>query len=298
LIAISAFVDKAVADYVMFTTVVRAKQFDNKINAYISRHPRASVVNIGAGLDTTFYRVDNGSIQWYDLDLPTVIDIRRQLLPETDRTRCIAKSLIDPSWPQDIDKADGVLVIAGGVLMYFEESRVRQFFSLLADNFPGGEIVLDVAIKSVDLVGGAFAAGWGGRGAKQRDAMQAALIESFKHAWKIFPQNHKDKMLGALTTLSTPRSTDWTDVEAWWNALSTEEKDNAMHDFRTSMDVRGRWMVDDVNTLETWDTRITVKDQFPLFRGIPRDPSLSRSIRQFMDLTDSSGNLKIVHVRV
>ncbi|HYA61159.1 MAG TPA: class I SAM-dependent methyltransferase [Candidatus Acidoferrum sp.] len=40
----------------------RARQFDEKIRAYITEHPHASVVNLGAGLDTTFYRVDNGSI--------------------------------------------------------------------------------------------------------------------------------------------------------------------------------------------------------------------------------------------
>ena len=33
---------------------LRAKQFDDKVKAYITEHPRASVVNIGAGLDTTF----------------------------------------------------------------------------------------------------------------------------------------------------------------------------------------------------------------------------------------------------
>jgi O-methyltransferase involved in polyketide biosynthesis len=77
---------------------LRAKQFDRKIQSYIAEHPRASVMNIGSGLDTTFYRVDNGLIHWYDLDLPPVIKIRNQLLPEADTTNCIAKSLLDPSW--------------------------------------------------------------------------------------------------------------------------------------------------------------------------------------------------------
>ena len=44
---------------------LRAKQFDEKVKAYIRERPRASVVNIGAGLDTTFYHVDNGTIHWY-----------------------------------------------------------------------------------------------------------------------------------------------------------------------------------------------------------------------------------------
>ena len=58
---------------------LRAKQFDDKIRTYITEHPRALFVSLAAGLDTTFYRVDNGTIRWYDLDLPAVIDIRRQM---------------------------------------------------------------------------------------------------------------------------------------------------------------------------------------------------------------------------
>ena len=85
-----------------------------------------------------------GLIHWYDLDLPAVIDIRKQLLPEPDRVTYIAKSLLDPSWCKDIKHTeDGVFMIAGGVLGWFEEAQVKQFFSMLADNFPDGEIVFD-----------------------------------------------------------------------------------------------------------------------------------------------------------
>ena len=43
--------------------VARAMQFDDKARTYIADHPTASVINLGAGLDTTFYRIDNGSIE-------------------------------------------------------------------------------------------------------------------------------------------------------------------------------------------------------------------------------------------
>jgi O-methyltransferase involved in polyketide biosynthesis len=124
--------------------VARAMQFDKKIRVYIAEHPTASVINLGAGLDTTFYRVDNGFIQWYDLDLPNVIDIRRQLLPEPDRTMYLAKSLFDESWCRDVEHTEnGVFLICGGVLDWFQDSQVKQFLSLLADNFPGAEVVLN-----------------------------------------------------------------------------------------------------------------------------------------------------------
>ena len=54
-------IDKNFPFEVTLLFVARAKQFDDKIKAYIREHPHASVVNIGAGLDTTFYRIDNGT---------------------------------------------------------------------------------------------------------------------------------------------------------------------------------------------------------------------------------------------
>jgi O-methyltransferase involved in polyketide biosynthesis len=155
---------------------LRARQFDDKAKVFIAEHPNASVINIAAGLDTTFYRVDNGLIHWYDLDLPAVIDIRRQLLPEPERVTYIAKSLLDPSWFEDINADNGVFMIAGGVFMWLEKSQVQQFFSMLADNFPGGEIVFNFRPRSYDSVDA-----WMDRVPPERlDAMQEAWAEGLK----------------------------------------------------------------------------------------------------------------------
>jgi O-methyltransferase involved in polyketide biosynthesis len=89
-----------------------AKHIDDKTRAYIAEYPKASVIDLGAGLDTTYYRIDNGSIHWYDLDLPARIDLRRRLIPETARSTCIAKSLLDFSW------LDGFIDTENGVFTY------------------------------------------------------------------------------------------------------------------------------------------------------------------------------------
>lgn len=128
----------------ILTLAVRAREFDSMIRDFIQRHPRAVIVNIGAGLDTTFNRVNNGKIKWYDLDIPQVIHLRGQLIPESRETDCIPKSMFDESFFDDIETPqDGILFLIGGVLMYFDEERIRSFFAMVARRLPGAEIVFD-----------------------------------------------------------------------------------------------------------------------------------------------------------
>jgi len=129
--------------------LVRARNFDAAIKKYIEKYPEATIVNLGAGLDTTFSRVDNGKIAWYDLDLPDAIDFRKRLIPETTRSRCIAKSAFDVSWFDDLDYEEekGIYFIAGGIFYYFEESEVRRLVSSMADRFPDGGLIFDAVSK-------------------------------------------------------------------------------------------------------------------------------------------------------
>jgi len=283
-------------EFGLFT--LRAKQFDEKAKAYIAEHPYASVINIAAGLDTTFYRVDNGTIHWYDLDLPAVIDIRKQLLPEPDRVTYIAKSLLDPSWCEDVKYSEnGVFMIAGGVLHFLEEAQVKQFFSLLADNFPGGEIVFNAMSRSDE----GFRAWMDMVPPEQRDAMKATMAEALKDWWEKAPQDQKDKvndMITALKIPTKPKGKEWSDLEEWWNKLSDEEKEGVMRDLMTAFRGGvGMWTIDDASEFTKWDSRITMIDQFPMFKNIARD-SLSADMRRLMDYSDEKGRSSIFHLRV
>lgn len=53
------------------------------------------MVNVGAGLDTSFSRVDNGNILWYNLDFPDSIAFRKRFNPDCQRNISIAKSLLN-----------------------------------------------------------------------------------------------------------------------------------------------------------------------------------------------------------
>jgi O-methyltransferase involved in polyketide biosynthesis len=126
-------------------TIMRLREFDRRTQDFFARHPQAVVVHIGCGLDTRFERVDNGLVEWYDLDLPEVIDLRRKLLNETERCRFLGCSVFDSAWLEavSVHSVRPFLFLAEGVFPYFEEAQVKRLVLTLKERFPGSELVCD-----------------------------------------------------------------------------------------------------------------------------------------------------------
>jgi len=126
----------------------RAKMMDNEVKKFMKKYPDCVIVSIGCGLDTRFLRIDNGKIRWYNLDLPEVIEKRKLFFEPNERVTDIAKSAFDSTWPKDI-KLEGkkLLIISEGVLMYFEEQKIKQFLEILTDNFDSFEAQFDLLYK-------------------------------------------------------------------------------------------------------------------------------------------------------
>jgi O-methyltransferase involved in polyketide biosynthesis len=125
--------------------LVRLREFDRMAREFLAEHPSATVVHIGCGLDARFQRVDNGQVRWFDLDLPDVIALRKQLLPESDRDRYVGGSVFEPQWMDVVDApgAGPFLFLSEAVLTYFEESQVKGLIVALQRRFPGAELVTD-----------------------------------------------------------------------------------------------------------------------------------------------------------
>jgi len=124
--------------------MARAFHFDEAIKKFITKHPKGTIVNLGAGLETAFHRVDDGKLKWVDLDLPEVISLRNKLLPQSDRVNCIAKSILDFSWMNDIKEyGHEFFFFAGGLFMYFTEDEVKSIFIEMAKRFHQSELIFD-----------------------------------------------------------------------------------------------------------------------------------------------------------
>jgi O-methyltransferase involved in polyketide biosynthesis len=126
--------------------IMLTREMDRYARDFLSRHPEAVVVHIGCGLDSRFDRVDNGQVEWYDLDVPDVIDLRRKLVgDEGKRYHLLGCSVLEPAWLEAVRVHRGrpFLFLAEGVFMYFTEAQVKSLVLTLRDHFPGAELVFD-----------------------------------------------------------------------------------------------------------------------------------------------------------
>ncbi len=123
--------------------IMRSIHVDEVIRNFLGQHPKATIVNIGCGMDTTFDRIDNGSLLWYDLDMPDVIALRKNFIKENNRRKFVPASFLEEGWLKKIKVVDGILFVAAGVFYYFEEGEVKAFLKRIADSFPGCEVFFD-----------------------------------------------------------------------------------------------------------------------------------------------------------
>ncbi|KZS80218.1 methyltransferase [Mycobacterium persicum] len=127
-----------------YLVVLRAKQLDDWCADFLRQHPDAVVLHLGCGLDSRAYRLAvPASVLWFDLDQPSVIDLRRRLYDETDNYRMIGSPVTDPGWLQQIPTGRPTLVAAEGLLMYLAEGDVRRLLACLTDRFEHGEMLFD-----------------------------------------------------------------------------------------------------------------------------------------------------------
>lgn len=123
---------------------VRARHSDDLIRSYLAATMDApTVVALGEGLETQFWRLDDSRLRWFSVDLPEAVAVRRRLLPEHPQITLIGASALDVSWMDAIPKATPPLITASGLLMYFQEAEVIALLTHIAETFPGAEVVFD-----------------------------------------------------------------------------------------------------------------------------------------------------------
>jgi O-methyltransferase involved in polyketide biosynthesis len=120
------------------------------------------VLHIGCGLDSRAFRVNPpATVQWFDLDYPDVIELRRQLVPEREGVHLIGAPLDDLRWLDEVPRDRPGLLIAEGVLHYVSEPEVKALLNAVVGHFPSGQLIFDICNPFIVKRAGANVGGTG-----------------------------------------------------------------------------------------------------------------------------------------
>jgi O-methyltransferase involved in polyketide biosynthesis len=193
-------------EYAALTCLIRAARMDERARAFLAAHPDGTVINLGAGLDDTFSRVDNGAARWYNLDLPDAIAYRERFLAPTERCRNIAKSMFDYTWLDDVGAPKDVLVLAAGLFFYFEESGIRRLVGKICEHFPAGCLAFESCSRRGMEIANKMVRRTGNTGAEMKCFVNnAAKVKAWSprissaECLPFFGDRYKDRRFSPLT---------------------------------------------------------------------------------------------------
>ncbi len=149
-------------------SLFRARRFDAYVREYLAASPDGMIIEIGVGLDTRFWRTDNGRARWFLVDLPNVIALRRELFAPHERVLLSEAPLATIDWERAIGTGPRPLIVSEGCLVYIDKPVVLETLRRLGHAFPGAVCCFDVVAEFVaaklrlkSLEKNAVVLGWG-----------------------------------------------------------------------------------------------------------------------------------------
>lgn len=127
---------------------LRSLAVDACTTGYLRSHPRATVVALAEGFQTSFWRlseaISDPQFSWVSVDFAPVIELRERLLPTDPRITNLAQSALDYSWMDRVDSSNGVFITAEGLLMYLQPHQAMDLIAQCAKRFPDGQMFFDL----------------------------------------------------------------------------------------------------------------------------------------------------------
>lgn len=157
---------------------MRQYDFACEVRAYLKKHPKAAVTELGAGLSCLRRQMKNDTNPWINIDFPDVIACREKYIPKGSFEKNVISDITDHRWFDEIPfkEEEGAVFLAAGVFHYLTYGDVRKLVSAMAERFPGGLLVFDF-ISSKGMRGGNAQIRMTGNAASMKFCMEDAEHE-------------------------------------------------------------------------------------------------------------------------
>ncbi len=124
-----------------------AMRFDRIADLFISAHPGCTVINLACGLDTRIWRIENKKCKYIDIDLPEMIELKKEILKDRLDYDLIGCSVLDPAWIDRVTAKGNrnFLLLAEGLFMYLPGPDAAGLLQEISRRFERSQFVLDIA---------------------------------------------------------------------------------------------------------------------------------------------------------
>jgi methyltransferase (TIGR00027 family) len=123
---------------------LRARKFDACAREFLEER-KGLVVSLGCGFDTRFWRISRSDLNYVEVDLPEVIDLKKELVGADPGYPMIGCSVLDFRWITEIAalQKNNVLFLSEGLFMYLPEADIVALFKKLASTFHHSQLVFE-----------------------------------------------------------------------------------------------------------------------------------------------------------
>lgn len=132
----------------IYCILSRTRRFRSLAQDFLKQHPGGRVVNMGCGLSHYFQWLDDGKSRMTDADLPEVLELRRELIPEINERHNLRElDLTAPDWWEQLGlprkrNAEPVFLFTEGVLMYLKPEQVNSVLATFGERAPAGSVLV------------------------------------------------------------------------------------------------------------------------------------------------------------
>jgi len=141
------------------SNTARAYYIDSFVKKELNEQPDATIILIGAGLDSRAYRINGG--KWVEIDEPAIITYKNNVLPVSECNNPLQRIALDFEKEKLADKLQAyfnrpfVIFIIEGVFMYLKNEQKKELLSTLTKLFPKHLLFCDLMSKKFfDKFGG------------------------------------------------------------------------------------------------------------------------------------------------
>lgn len=134
---------KSKSKWLAYYMAMRSRVFDDWLIDKLKNRNNMVVLHLGCGMDSRYHRIAS-TVEWYDIDFPSVINERKKYYQETFNYHMLGYDLREKAFLKEIPAGSSAIVIMEGVSMYLKPSELQTLLQSLIDYFEDIQLLMDV----------------------------------------------------------------------------------------------------------------------------------------------------------